>query len=144
MPPTYCITAWSHPPSSPDCWGKAVLVGGTYTYRSARTPHLVYPGVPGMIHRAEISGTYHSNDMYAALFSCVFFRHIPFTRYISFAPPFCLFSLPPSKSLSESFFPNFRHLFSRKFSILPYFPILFPKWVKIDELDFFASGEFHE
>ena len=42
------------------------------------------------------------------------------------------------------FFPIFFFFFSRNLSIFHIFLIFFPKFVKLNELDFFASGEFHE
>ena len=44
----------------------------------------------------------------------------------------------------KAFCPNFRHFFKQFFS-LPYFPVFFSKYWKVNELDIFASsGEFHE
>ena len=42
----------------------------------------------------------------------------------------------------EFFFHNFDIFFAQFFN-LPYFPDIFSKYVKFNELDFLASGEFH-
>ena len=46
--------------------------------------------------------------------------------------------------LIEELFSQFFDIFFAQFFNLPYFPDFFPKCVKFNELDFFASGEFHE
>ena len=46
--------------------------------------------------------------------------------------------------LSESSFPIISTFFSRNFSIFHIFLIYFYKYVKFNELDFFAFGEFPE
>ena len=46
--------------------------------------------------------------------------------------------------LSESFFSNISTFFSRNFSIFLTFLVFFSKYVKFNDLDFSASGEFHE
>ena len=46
--------------------------------------------------------------------------------------------------LSESVFSIISTFFPRNFPILHIFLIFFPEYVKFNELDFFASGEFHE
>ena len=44
----------------------------------------------------------------------------------------------------DNVFHKFSTLLSHNFFSLSYFPVFFPKCVKFNELDFFASGEFHE